>query len=347
MQHWSKDGSTVLGPYDDSMLTSACRTRFAASGPGNRQIIKVHHLLKYAIIAHFGGGDIKRVTGARALRALGVLQNSKWHFWSSIYATSFTAVVEPMFKGVMENDGYKLPELARGEWKQWSNSSLAMLSTDGSLNLSKCGKAGVHLEQVPTPERPALLVKAAQHFTTLSASIKKRFGPVFDNPDIRPAGLIGASVAEGRAIATQVLAEFDAMSSTDRQANFQLSAYVSQHRQGPEQVATGSKTLTEDITLYQATVEWFDHPANMIPVESTFSGPFPHFPCSPLPLMPLLPVLPLLPCLHLLPLLPLISALPMPGCPQPACIKPCQCQGAPSQPMPSPASAGVPPASPY
>ena len=153
MQHWSKDGGTVPCPYDERMLKSACRTRFAASGPGNRQIIKVHHLLEYAMI---GGGDISRVTGARALRALGVLQNMKWHFWSSVYATSFTAFVEPMFKGVMENDGYKLPELARGEWKQWSDSSLAMLNTDGSLNLSKCGRAGTqcHLEQIPAPERP-------------------------------------------------------------------------------------------------------------------------------------------------------------------------------------------------
>ena len=64
----------------------------------------------------------------------------------------------------------------------------------------------------------------------------------------------------------------------------------------------------EDAALYQATVEWFDHPANMIPVESTFSGPSPS-PCT----------------TH---------------------VKPCHCQSALTQPMLSPTSVGVPSPSP-
>ena len=142
LQHRNSKGK-LLCEYDETIIKSASKSRFAGLGPGNAQIIAVAHLLRPAIIALEGGGDVTKVKKPRALRALGTLECTEWHYWSAIFNTSFNEVVQPMFKAIMSNDSYNMPALSRGEWRKWSASSMAVLNLDGSLDLSKCGGAKV------------------------------------------------------------------------------------------------------------------------------------------------------------------------------------------------------------
>ena len=99
-------------------------------------------LLRGAIIAvegmKQGGVVVDNIGSATANRAIGTLDSDEWQCWAHVYATSYDLVTQPMFKAVMENEGFNMPPLVRGMWKEWADIAEGLLLPDGTLDVKKC-----------------------------------------------------------------------------------------------------------------------------------------------------------------------------------------------------------------
>ena len=123
----------------------------------------VNDLLRGAIIAvegmKKGSISVKNITSATAIRAVGVLDHTEWQCWASVYGASFNLVTKPMFEAVMENEGFNMPALVRGMWKDWAEIAEGMLQSDGALDVKKIPKLEGLLAKLSSEDKTEVLTR--------------------------------------------------------------------------------------------------------------------------------------------------------------------------------------------
>ena len=106
--------------FDHRIIKGASEIRFASCIPGNNMVIALGELYAPSIRLEWGGNDASKITCNGAHKAYGVLTDNQWAFWSRVLEVTFTLVVQVMFKDIVCNSGYNLPELAiGGMWQRW------------------------------------------------------------------------------------------------------------------------------------------------------------------------------------------------------------------------------------
>ena len=135
--------------------------RFNSTGPGTCQVIAVKELLRGAIFAvegmKTGSVSVDNIASHTAKRAIGTLDCNEWQCWAHVYAASYNLVTKPMFQAVMENEGFNMPPLVRGMWKEWADIADGMVLPDGTLDVDKCPGLEGFLSQVSAVEKTAVL----------------------------------------------------------------------------------------------------------------------------------------------------------------------------------------------
>ena len=117
--------------FDHRIPQTPSEIRFASAIPGNNIIIALGQLLPSAICLEWGGGRGDRFSCNSAHKVYSILTDPEWQFWAQTLKVTFTSVIQVMFKELMQDSSFNLPELAAGGmWQRWIQSAHGLLVYD-------------------------------------------------------------------------------------------------------------------------------------------------------------------------------------------------------------------------
>ena len=253
--------------FDHRIIKGASEIRFASCIPGNNMVIALGELYAPSIRLEWGGNDASKITCNGAHKAYGVLTDNQWAFWSRVLEVTFTLVVQVMFKDIMCNSGYNLPELATGGmWQRWVAAGHSLIST-GQLHQERFASAlakGRKVHTVGSAEHSAMLQLAVQHVKDLTSEIGTRFGTIYNRPEMWIPGMLTKEIRAAREAAQDIvnLWAFDKESCHPA-----ITRVMLKHKKAVEQFANGGLL---DATLH-ADLCQYDQRCHSLRVESTFS----------------------------------------------------------------------------
>ena len=211
---WKADERTKRGhrdwKFDHRVAKSATDIRFASAIPGNNLVLALGALLPTAIVLEWGGGRAGNFSCNSAHKAYSILTDPEWQFHSKVCKVTFREVVQVVFRELMENSSFNIPELAAGGmWQRWVARCDGLLTDDGEAIIESLFHGALsHAEEVEAKRggetRSTLIWRATSHVKDLRDQLSKYFGDIYNRDEMLLPGMLCKEKKSARAAAKKL-----------------------------------------------------------------------------------------------------------------------------------------------
>lgn len=180
-----------------------------------RAVAAFSHLSVYLL--EWGGGRADKFSCNSAHKVYSILTDPEWQFWAQTLKVTLTSIIQVMFRELMQDSSFNLPEFAAGGmWQWWIQSAHGLFvcnEADPHSQYLQHGiftRANIQLADEAEASKAGswasvqLRRRAVKHITDLIHYLSQYFSQIYDRNEMLVPGLLCSKITSARAAAQRL-----------------------------------------------------------------------------------------------------------------------------------------------